>query len=287
LKRNWLGWFFVLPSILGVLIFEYGPVISVFFLGLTKYEITGVLKWVGLSNYQRMFTDPVFARIVFNTAYFSLAFTLLSVVISFALALLVSRGLRLESIFRTVIFIPVIVSMIAATYVWRWMYNSNFGIVNYLLSRIGIEGPMWLDDPRWSMFGIILMSLWKSVGYYMVIFIAGLKNIPPQLYEVAEIDGAGSIRKLLRITFPMISPTTFFVVVVAFINSFLNFEQTYGMTRGGPANSTLTLALEIYNRAFVFFDIGYASAVSFVFFLMILLIIIVQIRFQSRWVHYQ
>lgn len=177
--------------------------------------------------------------------------------------------------------------MIAATYVWRWMYNSNFGVINYLLSLTGVEGPKWLDDPRWTMFGIILMSLWKSVGYYMVIFIAGLKNIPPQLYEAAEIDGAGAIRKLLRITLPMISPTTFFVIVVVLINSFLNFEQTYGMTRGGPANSTLTLALEIYNRAFVYFDIGYASAVSFVFFLLILMIIIVQIRFQSKWVHYQ
>jgi multiple sugar transport system permease protein len=166
------------------------------------------------------------------------------------------------------------------------MLNSHFGVFNYLLRLIGIAGPLWLDDPRWSMAGIILMTLWKIVGYNMIIFLAGLKNIPAEYYQAADIDGAGFGTRFFRITLPLLSPTTFFVIIVSLISSFLVFEQTYVMTSGGPANATLTFALYIFNNAFLYFKMGYASALAFIFFLIILAFTVMQISYQRKWVFY-
>jgi len=264
----------------------YGPIAGVFGFGFTKYDVLRPPQWVGFANYSSIFTNPIFWKVVFNTVYFAVVTGVASIILGLFFAVLINVDIPLQGVFRTVLFIPVIVSMVAAAFIWRWMLNSHFGVFNYLLGLVGIDGPLWLDDPRWAMPGIIIMSIWKMVGYNMVIFLAGLKNIPNEYYQAAEIDGAGFMTQFFRITFPLLSPTTFFVIIVTLINSFLVFEQTYVITNGGPANATLTFALHIFNNAFLYFKMGYASALAFLFFILILLITIFQLGFQKRWVHY-
>lgn len=264
----------------------YGPVAVVFCLGFTEYDVLRPPVWNGINNYIDMFTDPLFWKVLFNTLYFTIVTTVTGILISLVLALLVNIDVPLKGFFRTIFFIPVVVSMIAAAFVWKWMFNSNFGVFNYLLSIVGITGPLWLDDPRWTMLAIIIMTLWKLVGYNMVIFLAGLQNISRELYESAEVDGAGMFLKLFRITLPLLTPTTFFVIIVTLINSFLVFEQTYAMTAGGPANATLTFALYIFNNAFQYYHMGFASSLSFVFFLFVMIITLLQLSFQKKWVFY-
>ncbi len=286
MTKQWHGWLFLLPSLLGLAIMIYGPIAGVFGFGLTRYDVLRPPEWVGFANYSSIFTNPIFWKVVLNTVYFAFVTGIASIILGLFFAVLINVDIPLQGVFRTVLFIPVIVSMVAAAFIWRWMLNSHFGVLNYLLGLVGIEGPLWLDDPRWAMLGIIIMSIWKMVGYNMVIFLAGLKNIPNEYYQAAEIDGAGFMTRFFRITFPLLSPTTFFVIIVTLINSFLVFEQTYVITNGGPANATLTFALHIFNNAFLYFKMGYASALAFLFFIIILLITSVQLGFQKRWVHY-
>jgi multiple sugar transport system permease protein len=286
MKKNWHGLLFLLPSMVGLLFMIYGPVAVVFGLGFTEYDVLRPPKWNGIQNYVYMFTDPLFWKVLFNTLYFTIVSAAAGIVISLVLALLVNLDIPLNGFFRTIFFIPVIVSMIAAAFIWKWMFYSTFGVFNYFLSVIGIKGPLWLDDPRWTMLAVIIMSLWKLVGYNMVIFLAGLKNIPKELYESAEIDGAGPVSSLFKITLPLLTPTTFFVIIVTLISSFRVFEQTYAMTSGGPANATLTFALHIFNNAFQFYHMGFASSLSFVFFLLVMIITVIQLNFQKKWVFY-
>jgi len=286
MKKHWHGWLYLLPTILGLIFMIYGPVLAVFGLGFTDYEVLRPPRWVGASNYVSIFTDPLFWKVTINTVYFAFVTGSVSILISLFLAVLINVEIPLQGVFRTILFLPVIVSMVAASFIWRWMFNSHFGVFNYLLRLAGITGPLWLDDPRWAMPGIVIMTLWKTVGYNMVIFLAALKNIPVELYQAAEIDGARYATRLLRITLPLLSPTTFFVIIVTLINSFLVFEQTYVITGGGPANSTLTFALHIFNNAFLYFKMGFASALAFLFFVIILAITLAQIAFQRRWVFY-
>jgi multiple sugar transport system permease protein len=286
MKKNWQAWLYLLPTILGLVFMIYGPVAAVFGFGFTEYDVLRPARWVGIDNYVSIFTNPLFWKVLLNTLYFALATGIIGILISLVLALLINMDLPLQGVFRTIIFIPMVVSMVSAAFIWRWMLNSHFGVFNYLLRLIGIAGPLWLDDPRWSMAGIILMTLWKIVGYNMIIFLAGLKNIPAEYYQAADIDGAGFGTRFFRITLPLLSPTTFFVIIVSLISSFLVFEQTYVMTSGGPANATLTFALYIFNNAFLYFKMGYASALAFIFFLIILAFTVMQISYQRKWVFY-
>lgn len=286
MNKQWHGWLFLLPSLIGLVVMIFGPVIVVFFLGFTRYNILRPPQWIGIINYRAIFTDPLFWKVVFNTVYFAVVTGFISIVLGLALAVLVNSDIPGQSIFRTILFLPVIVSMVSAAFVWRWIFNSHFGVLNFLLENMGVAGPLWLDDTQYAMIAVIIMSVWKMVGYNMVIFLAGLKNIPLEYYQAAQIDGAGTLQKFFRITLPLLSPTTFFVIIVTLINAFLVFEQTYVMTNGGPANSTLTFALHIFNNAFLYFRMGYASALAFLFFLVILLLTYFQMAFQKKWVHY-
>lgn len=277
---------YLLPTIIGLLLFSAGSVIATFFISFTRWPIVTSPQWVGLGNYRAIIHSPLFWQVFRNTLYFVLLAVPLSITASLAAAVLVNRHIRGIHFFRTVYFLPVVSSMVAVALVWSYIYNPEYGVLNYLLKFVGIRGPAWLYDARWAIPAMVLVTVWKGLGYSMVIFLAGLQNIPEELYEAAALDGAGSSRRFWRITLPMLSPTLFFVLVITLINSFQVFEQTYVLTRGGPANATLTLSYHIYENAFQFFQMGYASAESYVLFAFVFVITLVQFKLQHRWVFY-
>ena len=278
---------YLLPVLLGIVIVTGGAILASFGLGFTEWDLLGSPKWIGLENYSSMFSSSLFWQVLGNTFTYVVLFVPLSVALSLMLALLVNRKLKGITIFRTFYFFPVVTSMVAVATVWGWLYNPEFGMINHLLRTLfGVEGPEWLLDTDWAMPAIALMSIWKGIGYNMMIFLAGLQSVPRGLHEAAIIDGASETRRFFSITLPMLSPTTFFVLVITLIGSFQIFEQTYMMTQGGPANSTLTLGYFIYQNAFQYFKMGYATAMAYVLFVVTLAVTILQFRLQRRWVYY-
>lgn len=280
-------YFFILPVVIGVVVVTGGAIVASFVLGFTKWDLVTSPEWIGLGNYREAFSSDLFAKVLGNTFLYVLLSAPLSVACSLGLALIVNRRIRGITIFRTLYFFPVVTSMVAVAVVWSWLYNPEFGLVNYLLGEIfGIDGPRWLLSTSWAMPAIALMSIWKGIGYNMLIFLAGLQAIPQTLHEAAMIDGAGPWRRFTAVTLPMLSPTTFFVFVITLIGSFQIFEQTYTMTQGGPASSTLTLSYFIFQNAFQYFRMGYATAMAYILFAVTLVVTIAQFRLQKRWVFY-
>lgn len=278
---------YLLPTIVGLILFSAGAVAGSLMLSFTSWDMVSAPEWIWLSNYAGLLRSPLFWEVFRTTFLFVLLAVPLSLVCSLALALLVNTQVRGIELFRTAYFLPVVSSMIAVALVWSWMLNPEYGLLNYLLRTVtGIQGPAWLDDTFWALPAMVIVTVWKGLGYSMVIFLAGLQNIPRELYDAATIDGAGPGRRFLRITLPMLSPTTFFVLVVTLINAFQVFEQTYVLTKGGPANSTLTLSYYIYQNAFQYFQMGKAAAISYVLFAIIFAVTFVQFRVQKRWVFY-
>jgi multiple sugar transport system permease protein len=277
---------YLLPTLVGLLLFSAGSVVATFFISFTRWPIVTSPHWIGLGNYRAILNSHLFWQVFWNTLYFVLLAVPLSIAASLAAAVLVNRQVRGIRFFRTVYFLPVVSSMVAVALVWSYIYNPEYGVLNYLLRLIGIRGPAWLYDAHWAIPAMALVTVWKGLGYSMVIFLAGLQSIPEELYEAAALDGAGARRRFWRITLPMLSPTLFFVLVITLINSFQVFEQTYVLTRGGPANATLTLSYHIYENAFQFFQMGYASAESYVLFAFVFAITLVQFKLQRRWVFY-
>ncbi|KXK54909.1 MAG: ABC-type sugar transport system permease subunit [Chlorobi bacterium OLB7] len=278
---------YLFPVLVGVVLVTGGAIVASFLLGFTDWDLVRPPVWVGLANFRAMIGSEQFYQVLGNTFYFVAITAPLMVACSLGLALLVNRKLRGATFFRTIYFFPVVTSMIAVAVVWGWLYNPEFGLINYVLKEwFGVQGPGWLLSTSWALPAIALMTVWKGVGYNMLIFLAGLQSIPDHLHESALIDGAGGMRRLFSITLPMLSPTTFFVVVITLIGSFQLFEQTYTLTQGGPANSTLTLSYYIYQNAFQYFRMGYATAMAYVLFAVTLVVTIIQFRMQRRWVYY-
>jgi multiple sugar transport system permease protein len=278
---------YVLPTVLGLLLFSAGAVAVSFFMSFTQWDIVSSPEWVWLDNYVNLWHSDLFWEVFGNTLYFIVLAVPLSVVSSLALALVANTGLRGITFFRTAYFLPVVSSMIAVALVWSWIFNPEYGLLNYLLHLLfGIRGPAWLDSTSWALPAMVIVTVWKGLGYSMVIFLAGLQNIPQDLYSAATIDGANVWKRFRHITLPMLSPTTFFVLVITLINSFQVFEQTYVLTKGGPANSTLTMSYYIYQNAFQFFQMGKAAALSYVLFALIFGVTLLQFRVQKRWVFY-
>jgi multiple sugar transport system permease protein len=278
---------YVAPVLVGVVLVTGGAIIASFLLGFTDWDLVRSPQWIGLRNYSAMFRSDLFWKVLGNTFYYVLLAVPLSIAGSLSLALLVHRRVRGLTFFRTVYFFPVVTSMVAVAMIWSWLYNPEFGLINYLLKTIfGIEGPRWLVSTSWAMPAIALMTVWKGLGYNMLILLAGLQGVPTALHEAAVIDGAGPVRRFFRITLPMLSPTLFFVVVITLIGSFQVFEQTYVLTQGGPANTTLTLSFFVYQNAFRFFKMGYATSMAYVLFAVTLVATVLQFRLQKRWVHY-
>jgi multiple sugar transport system permease protein len=279
---------FVLPTMAGLLVFNLLPLLAAFALGFTDFNFTTDTQWIGLANYRAfLFEDPLFWKAMRNTAYYTVASVGLSVVLGLALALALYEGIKGLRFFRSVYFLPVVASTAAVSLIWGLLLEPNFGLVNYLLELVGIPGPGWAQSLEWAMPALILVTVWKTVGYNMVIFLAGLQDIPPEVREAARIDGANGWRETLHIVLPLLSPTTFFVVVISLITSFQVFDYIYIMTQGNPAYETLTLSYYIYQIGFQYFRLGQASSLSYILFAVVFLLTLLQFGLQRRWVHYQ
>ncbi|GAU78449.1 carbohydrate ABC transporter permease [Fusibacter sp. 3D3] len=278
--------FFLLPSLIGMLIFVIIPIIASFVLSFSKWDLIGDIEWVGLSNYSKVLNDPTIREAFKHTLVFIAGYLPLVLSISLGLALVMNKKLKGIVVFRALYFIPVISSWVAVSMIWRWLLNSEYGLINYLLSLIGIVGPGWLQDPKWAMAGVIMTSIWKDIGFIMVIYLAGLQEIPDHYYEAASIDGVNRWQNFWYITWPLLSPTTFFVITISLINSFQVFDQVWIMTAGGPAGATSVLVEQIYRNAFSYYKMGYASAISWVLFALIFIITIIQNKLQKKWVNY-
>ena len=283
------GYLFLLPNLVGFVIFTAFAVVASAAISLTTWDLLSDPVFVGLDNYVELLTDdPLFRTVLWNTLYFTVVSVPASTAIALGLALLFNTGLKAIPLFRTAYFLPVITATVVVALVWRWFFNPDFGILNYVLYELGVDTPPnWLASRTWAMPSVIILSVWKQVGYNMVIFLAGLQAIPATLYEAAAIDGAGRWNRFRNITLPMLTPTTFFVLVISIINSLQVFDAVLVLTDGGPANATRTMVFHIWEEAFVFLEMGYAAAVAWILFLLVFLVTLVQWKLQGRWVHYE
>lgn len=284
---------FLSPSLIGFVIFMAGPLLASLGFSLLEWNLLTPPNWLGPDNYLQLLQDPEFWSSLWATLYYTLLSVPLGIVSALLLALALNQQLRGITIYRTVYFIPVVSSMIAVALMWRWMYNPTSGILNYVLNNVFAflhlpwTAPDWLQSRTWAMPAIIIMSVWKGLGYNMVLYLAGLQGISRHFYEAAEIDGANGWHKFRHITLPLLTPTTFFIVVISIIGSFQIFEQAYIMTQGGPARATVTTVYYIYENGFQWYKMGYASAVAWALFALIMLVTLIQWRYQDRWVFYE
>jgi multiple sugar transport system permease protein len=287
-RRLWSALPFLLPHLLGFSLFTLFPVLATFGISLFDWNMVNAPVFAGLDNYAYMLAkDPFFWKAMGNTLFYSVGAVTLIVGASLGSALALNRGMKGRNLFRILYFLPNVSSLVAVSLVWFWLYNADYGPINGLLRAIGVEGPRWLSNTKTAMPAVMLMSAWTQFGFFTIIFLAGLQSIPRQLYEAADLDGAGPVRTFARITLPMLSPTTFFVLVMSVINSFQVFEQTLVLTKGGPAFSTTTAVMYIYSKAFKFQQVGYASALSWALFACILVVTLLQMAGQKKWVHYE
>jgi multiple sugar transport system permease protein len=240
------------------------------------------IQWVGFANYVELFKDKTFLKSLWNTIYFTAGTVPISIIISLFLAIALNQRIRGVKVFRSIYFFPSIISLVAIGLVWMWMYNPEFGLLNYFLSLIGIDGPPWLNGINWAMPSIIIVAIWRGIGFNMLLFLAALQGISDSYYEAADIDGARWFGKFMHITIPLLSHTTFFVTVIAIVNSFQAFDLVYLMTFGGPARSTSVLVFYLYQNAFRYFRMGYASAIAYVLFFIVLIFTAIRFWFYRK-----
>ena len=277
---------FLLPSALPLTMFVLVPMFSAAWISFHDWNLITPMQFVGIDNFAELLSDPRTGAVFGNTLYYIVGYLPLVYVGGLILALALNRALKGRSFWRGIYFLPVVTSWIAVAIVWRWLLNPNNGVVNTVLGWVGIDGPGWWTDPAWSMPSIILASAWKDLGFVMVILLAGLQAINADLYDAAKVDGAGAWARFRHVTLPMLSPSTFFVVVISLINGFQVFDQVYAMTGGGPAGSSQVVVQQIYDLTFRYGQAGEAAALSWMLFAVILAVTVVQIIGQRRWVHY-
>jgi multiple sugar transport system permease protein len=286
-SRRLTAYAFLLPNILGFVTLTLIPILVAFGLSFLNWDFANPAQFIGIKNFARLLRDSGFKIALTNTIYYTAVSVPLTIVISLLLAILLNQKVRGVKWFRTIYFFPEISSMIAVAVVWNMLYHPTMGPINNILRSVGIANPPgWTASVKWALPAVILMSVWKQVGYYMVIYLAGLQGIPDQLYEAATIDGAGPWQKFRYITVPMLSPTTFLISILLVINSFKVFDQIVIMTDGGPGRATYVLVYYIYYQAFQLFRFGYASAMATVLFAIVLIVTIVQFRMERKWVNY-
>jgi multiple sugar transport system permease protein len=273
-----MAYLFVSPAMILFVIFTVLPVVFAFLLSFTNYDILSPIKWVGLQNYSRLLTDTIFQRGILNVLYYALLFIPSMIALSVLLALALNRKVPGMRMFRTLYYLPAITSSIAASVVWTWMLQKDYGVINQFLALFGIVGPAWLADSDTAMIAIVIVTLWQGLGGNIIIFLAGLQGIPPALYEAAKLDGANRWQLFQHITLPLLRTTTYLVSFLALIGSLQLFDQAYAMTQGGPGYATTTAVYQIYNNGFGLLRMGYASAQAFVLALAILILSIIQMR---------
>ncbi|WP_203249150.1 carbohydrate ABC transporter permease [Sporosarcina beigongshangi] len=278
---------FILPWIIGFLVFTLGPLVFSLIMSFFNWPITSAPTFVGIENYKTMFTgDPQFYKSLVITFKFAAIFVPLNLAVALILALLITQPLKGMKFFRTIFYLPAVVSGVAISIIWGWIFNSEYGILNYLLSFLGIEGPRWLVDPKWALFTIVIASAW-GVGIMMLIFYTDIKGIPSELYEAAAIDGAGPFRQFFSITIPSITPTILFNVITSVIGALQQLTLVLLLTGGGPLKSTYFYGLYVYNNAFKHHQLGYASANAWFMFIVILLLTMLIFKTSSTWVFYE
>jgi multiple sugar transport system permease protein len=282
------AWLFVAPALVLIGVFFFLPVVAALLLSVTDFDIYAVAsasntRFVGLRNYATLLETPLFWSSLRNTFYFAVVGGPLTIAVSLGAALLLNAKLvRWKSLFRTIYFTPFVTTLVAVAIVWRYLYHTRYGLLNYALGAVGVAPVDWLGDPRWAMPAIILMAVWKNFGYNMLIFIAGLQSIPEELYDAANVDGAGPWRTFRSVTLPMLGPTLLFVGVITMIGYFQLFAEPYVMTQGGPLRSTTSVVLLMYEEGFRWWRMGYAAAIAFVLFVVILIATLVQLRLQKE-----
>jgi len=281
-KESFWAWVFILPAFLGTLIFIIIPIFASFGLSFVDWNLINKPKIVGFENYIGLFNDPVFYQVLWNTLYYALVSTIFSIILPLILAVALNGKIKGSGFFKTAYFIPFVTPMIVIGIVWTWIFDPNYGILNWVL---GVDDNIkWLYDKDFAMPALIIVSVWKNIGYNMVIFLAGLQTIPESINEASEIDGATGIKKFFLVTFPLLSPTVFFVSIMTTISSFHVFDLIYLMTEGGPENSTTVMVYWLYKQAFEFFNIGKASAIAYVLFVIILCLTYIQWITRKKWV---
>ena len=281
------GYLFILPWIRGFLFFTIGTMLASLYFSFTDYSLLEPSKWIGARNYRELFTtDPKFGISLSVTFRYSIASVPLGMVLSLVVALLLNQKVPGIRFYRTAFYLPSLLGGVALTLIWMWVFSPAYGLLNAFLKLFGLQGPLWFQSERWALPGLIIMSLW-GIGGRMIIFLAGLQNIPDHLYEAAEMDGAGSFRRFWHVTIPMLTPTIFFNLVIGIIGSLQTFAQAFIATRGGPNNATLFYALYLYTNAFEYFEMGYASALAWILFAIILTLTLLVIRSSPMWVFYE
>lgn len=280
LRKTWPAYLFILPNFIGVLVFIAFPVVFSLFMSFTSWDVLTPPTFVGARNYVEMFaSDPLFWTGLRNSAYYVVLTVPTSIAIGLGIALAMNQNVRGIVLFRSAIYIPVLTSAVAIAFVWGWIFNTEFGLLNAALNFVGLPSVGWLTDERWSMVSLAIMSVWKSMGYYAVILFAALQGVPKVLYEAASIDGARPWQRFVYITIPMIGPALLFVAVIAVIGSFQVFDQVYLLTNnGGPGTSTYVYNLHLFNSAFRFFKMGYASAMAYILFAILFVVTYLQLR---------
>jgi ABC-type sugar transport system permease subunit len=285
-KKGLTGYAFISPWLIGFTVFTAIPFVASVYLSFTRYDVVSSPVWVGLANYRKLFyADPLFWKSLSITFKYSLVAVPVGVLAGVALALMLNLEIRGISVYRTLFYIPSIVPIVATSVVFVWILNPQIGLVNGLLKNLGIIGPAWLQSTRWAFWSLVFMSLW-AVGGSMIIYLAGLKDIPATLYEAAIIDGANAWQRTRHVTLPMITPVIFFNLIMGVIGSFQYFTQAYIMTQGGPEDSTQFYALYLFNRAWRYLDMGYASAMGWILFVIVMVFTGLIFRSHHRWVHY-
>ena len=277
-KSDKAGYALSLPYVVFFSLFVAYPLVFSIVLMFHRWNVVTPMEWIGLKNFERLLADPLFFKSVGNTLRFLLIQIPLQIVVALSFALLLNSQIRFRSLFRTIYFLPVVVSGVVVTILWQQLYSFDSGLLNRLLTDFGVSKIPWLVDPDVAMPSIALMSTWKNVGIYVILFLVGLQNIPRELYESASIDGATPVRQFFRITLPMLNPTVVVVLVLSTIGGFSLFIEPYVLTGGGPMQSTLSTVLYIYNQAFYFSHMGYAATLGFVFALVILAAVLLQKR---------
>lgn len=292
-EETFYGWLFIVPAVLGLLFFRLGPVFASFYLSFTKYEIITAPKWIGFANYTKLFKDALWLRSIEVTLWYVILFVPLSLIFAYAIGLLMSRDVRGIATYRTIWYLPSVVPVVASATIWRWGLNPEFGPINYPLKVLGLPAPRWLTDPDWIVPSIVFIGLW-GLGNSVLIFLAAITGVPRTFYEAAEVDGASGWAKFRHVTLPLTSSIIFYQLIVTVINSFQVFGVAYVLfvsnpsaSSAGPDNAALFYVLYMFRNAFGYFRNGYASAMAWILFLVVVLLTLLLFYSQRRWVYYE
>lgn len=271
----------LLPNFIGFMMFLFIPIVAAFVLSFMEYDVISPMKFIGLANYIEMFKDPIVAETLRNTLVYTIIVVPVGMVLSLTLAVALDQNIAGRRIFRAVYFLPSITSMVAVAVVWQWIYNPEFGLLNYVLSWFGIDGPSWLSSSKTSLLSIAIVGIWKGLGYNMLLFLAGLQGISNSYYEAARLDGANKFQEFRYVTFPMLRPTTFFIFIMSIIGSFQVFDSVMLMTGGEPGRSSSVLVHYLYQNAFEYFRMGYACAIAYLLFFIVVTLTLINLRVEK------